>query len=343
MRFIPLFNKTTFAMKKFILFTFVIVHSFFNYPAAFSQTDRHLVFTAYQNFISRLYVLEDDGSVLQYHEYVNYRLQDMTVIDNEVYVTDAFIPCVYHVDIYTGDLELVVHDLWLFYFYGLAWDGTYFYVDEWDLNRYDMEGEKDGMADFDEDVMGSTFANNFYWMLNDENEIKCWDFSGWPELVEMPEQGFSPPTPNCRGLWYDGEHLWTAESIEGSPGKIYVFDFEGEIAEQWTAPAFQGWAACRVEAPVLVTEVQQEKAQLHVHPNPVIDFVDITLYLEKPSEIIIQLYDLTGNLVDEKRQGLHSAGRQKIRWAFDLQPGTGSYILRVIAGSSEFRRKIIIH
>ena len=342
MHFIHSFNQVKFTMKIIYRTICLLLLSLLIYQEAVSQANHHIVFTAYQNFISRLYVLEDDGSVLQYHEYVNYRLQDMTVIDNEVYVSDAFIPCIYRVDIYTGDLELVVHDLWLFYFYGVAWDGNYFYVDEWDLNRYDMDGEKDGTADFDEDVMGSTFADNFYWMLSDEGEIKCWDFSGWPDLVELPEQGFSPPSADCHGLWYDGEFLWTAESIEGSPGKIYRFDFEGEIVEQWTAPAFQGWAACRVEAPVTVPEIHGENDVMQVYPNPVNEFVEIFLNLKKPTSIKLQLYDLHGKLTAEKQTGLHAADEQKIRWAFENHPGPGAYILRVIAGNSEFRQKVII-
>ena len=59
---------------------------------SYSQDEDFIIFTSYQNFLSRLYVLNIDGSVYDYYEYENYRLQDMTVINNEVYVTDAFIP-----------------------------------------------------------------------------------------------------------------------------------------------------------------------------------------------------------------------------------------------------------
>lgn len=329
-------------MKKTILFLLVLFHCIFSNPSAFAQAERHLVFTAYQDFISRLYVLDENGSVLQYHEYVNYRLQDMAVIDNEVYVTDAFIPCIYRVDIYTGELELVVHDMWLFYFYGVAWDGTYFYVDEWDLNRYDMDGNKDGMADFDQDVMGATFANDHYWMLSDEGEIKCWDFSEWPGVEELPDMGFLPPSSECRGLWYDGEYLWTAESIEGSPGKIYRFDFDGEIVEQWTAPAFQGWAACRVEAPVSVNLISKNDFDIQIFPNPVSDFMEISLTLKEPGEVKFQLYDLNGKLLSEKQWLRTSAGKQKTTWEPEKLNCHGPCILRVIAGAREFRKKIIL-
>lgn len=301
-----------------------------------------MVFTAYQGFNSRLYVMDAGGNVQQYHEYVNYRLQDMTVINNEVYVTDAFIPCVYKVDIFTGDIELVVHDLWLYYFYGLAWDGNYFYVAEWDINRYDINGEKDGSADFDEDVMGATFANGFYWMLNDEGQIKCWDFSGWPNLIEIPEQGFTPPTPDCRGLWFDGEYFFTAESLEGTLGFIYKFDFDGQVMNQWIAPAFEGWAACWIDAPVEIRENFKPSFEIEVFPNPAGDFLNIEMSIEDPSQVRFQLYDLSGNMIEEFMHAIKSANKSSIKWNFMSAPPTGNYILRVLNGSEEVRQLIVI-
>ena len=266
-------------------YSFIILFGLLLPSLIYGQNQERIIFTAYQNFDSRLYVMEMDGTVLDYFEYANYRLQDFVVIDNEVYVTDAFIPCVYKVDISNGELDLVMHDTWLFYFYGLAWDGTYFYVDEWDMNRYDIEGNKDGMAFFDEDVMGSEFANGYYWMINDDNLIKCWDFSAWPDLAEMPDLHFAPPSFQCRGLWFDGEYFWSAESIEGNTGQIYRFGFDGQVVEQWTAPAFQGWGACKVEVAVGIHNPEKTNFALSCSPNPArseitIAFTRLILFLE---------------------------------------------------------------
>ena len=86
----------------------------------------------------------------------------------------------------------------LYYFYDVACDGTYFYLDEWDLNRYDMNGDRVGMASFDEYVLGSAFASGFYWTLNDLNQIRCWDLSGWPSIVEVPGNALVQYSVWCR-------------------------------------------------------------------------------------------------------------------------------------------------
>ena len=205
-----------------------------------------IVYTAHQNWLSRIYLLDMNGAVITYWEYEFYFFADLEVVNNEVYVAEAFAPRVYKLDLETGSLEVVIDDWSLYYFYDLAFDGTYFYVTEWDLNRYDITGDKDGMAPFDQDTHGGAWDGSYYWTLNDQSQITCWDVSGWPAVTEVPANAFSPPTVHCRGLWFDGQCFWTAESIDGMLGRIYQFDYNGKIVEQWPEPAFQGWSACLV-------------------------------------------------------------------------------------------------
>jgi hypothetical protein len=148
------------------------------------------------------------------------------------------------VDLTTGALEVIVDDWNLISMYDVAYDGSYFYIDEWDLNRYTLQGNYDSTASFDESVRGSAWDGSYYWTLTTENLIKCWDTSSWPVMSPVPENDFAPPTIHCRGLWFDGQYFWTAESIDGVLGDIYQFDHNGGIADQWLAPAFQGYAAC---------------------------------------------------------------------------------------------------
>lgn len=272
-------------MKHTMLLLWLIIFSL----QAYTRSDEHLiVFTANQGLLSRIYVMHMDGSVMHYHEYENYRWQDMTVINNEVYVAEALMPGIYKVDIFTGEIELVMHDFWLYYFYGLAWDGTYFYVDEWDLNRYDMEGNKHGTAAFSQTVYGATFANGYYWMLGNENIIRCWDFSDWPQLSQQAFNNFAPPSENCRGLWFDGEYFWTTESIENQAGKIYQFNFQGEVIVEWQAPAFRGWAAVRVENPYVgKTEMTDNEFVMKPFPNPFSGQLYLDLDIDKDTDLKI--------------------------------------------------------
>jgi len=227
-------------------------HSVSSPPTSASPNSRFsedvIVYTAHQDWLSRIYVLRMNGTIIDYFEYSFYFFADLEVVSNEVYAAEAFAPRAYKVDLLTGALDLVIDDWSLYYFYDLAFDGTYFYLNEWDLNRYDINGDKDGMASFDESVHGGAWDGDYYWTLTDGNLIKCWDVSAWLSVTEVPENAFAPPTPECRGLWFDGEYFWTAESIDGFLGQIYRFNHRGTVINQWLEPAFRGWSACVIRA-----------------------------------------------------------------------------------------------
>jgi hypothetical protein len=209
-----------------------------------------IVYTANQGWLSRIYVLGMDGAVINFFEYDFYIFSDVEVVDNEVYVTEWIAPRVYKVDIETGNLEVVIDDWSLTYLYDLAWDGDYFYAKEWSLNRYELDGTWAGSASLPETVRGSAWDGTCYWTLNSDGEIRCWDLSAWPAVTEIPENAFAPASSACRGLWFDGEYFWTAESIEDNLGQIYQFDKAGAIIDQWREPAFRGYAACVIAARV---------------------------------------------------------------------------------------------
>lgn len=211
------------------------------------QADSMIVFTANQSWFSRIYLLDMTGAVITWHEYEYYVFSDLAVVNNEVYVTDWVAPRLYRVDPFTGSLDVVVDDWNLLSMYDVAWDGNFFYIDEWDLNRYDLTGNYDSTADFDASVFGSAYDGAYYWTVVENGLIKCWDISGWPTVTEVPGNSFSAPSVHCRGLWFDGQYFWTAESIDDVPGNIYQFDADGTVISQVPAPAFKGFAACLIE------------------------------------------------------------------------------------------------
>ena len=92
-----------------------------------------IVFIANQGWFSRIYILNMAGQVVNYFEYEYYIFCDVEVIDNELYVTDWVAPRLFKVDLNTGNLDIIVDDWSLLYMYDVAYDGTFFYIDEWDL------------------------------------------------------------------------------------------------------------------------------------------------------------------------------------------------------------------
>ncbi|NIP44205.1 MAG: hypothetical protein GWN61_22425 [candidate division Zixibacteria bacterium] len=258
-------------IKIIILFSIAIIILF----VPFLSGEELMVYTANQGFFSRIYFLNMDGSVHHYFEYENYHFCGLEVVSNEIYAAEAFAPRVLKVDPHTGDLDVIVDDWSLYYFYAVAFDGTYFYVDEWDMNRYFFNGDKDGVASFDEDVFGLAWDGAHLWMQNDANIIKCYDVSTWPTLTELPDSAFTPPSPNCRGLWYDGTYFWTAESTDGVLGRIYKFDKEGHVIDQWMEPAYSGWGVCVFnfnELPDPPSNPYPEHGALNIDPDVILNW-----------------------------------------------------------------------
>lgn len=300
-----------------------------------TQASDRIIFTANQEFLSRIYVLTMDGAVDHYFEYEFYRWCDMEVVDGELYVAEAFAPRVYRVDVDTGDLELVIDDWSLYYFYGLAFDGQYFYLEEWDLNRYTIDGDKDGTASFSGDVFGSAWDGEYLWTLDDSGVAKCWDIAGWPLLAHVPGNDITVPSAACRGLFFDGERFWSAESLEGVLGKIYRFDHDGTVVRQWTAPAYQGWGACLLSDPTGVDAIAPVgDAVLSLSPphrNPTTGPVRLALELTAPGGVTVTVHDVTGKLVATLVDGERLSGARDLVWPAE-SVASGVYFVRARSG-----------
>jgi hypothetical protein len=313
-----------------------------------SQASSYIIYTANQSWLSRIYVLDTEGSVERYFEYDFYRFCGMEVVDGELYVAEAFAPRLYKVDIETGDLEVVVDDWSLYYFYGVAFDGTYFYLDEWDLNRYEIDGTKDGTASFDEDVYGCAWDGQYLWTLDGSNVIKCWDISAWPSVVEVVANAFAPPSPSCRGLWFDGRNFWTAESLDGVLGQIYVFDHDGVVVGQFAEPAFSGWGACLITVSTGADEHEAPSFTLYRPvPNPFSGSTTIRYSLPSEStDVRIEVYDVAGRLVRTLVDGHVCSGEAAVRWDGTATDGSraasGIYFCRMAAAGVQTTARLVL-
>jgi hypothetical protein len=307
-----------------------------------SPAREHIIFTANQEFLSRIYVLTMDGSVERYFEYDFYRWCDMEVVDGELYVAEAFAPRVYRVDIETGDLEVVVDDWSLYYFYGLAFDGEFLYVDEWDLNRYTLDGVKDGTAGFEGDVFGCAWDGDYLWTLDDTGVAQCWDIAGWPSVAHVSGNDMTVPSAACRGLFFDGEYFWSAESLEGTPGRIYRFDHDGTVVEQWTAPAYRGWGACLLSDPTGVAGDSSEAGEIKLAcRNPSHGQVDLTLDLASPGNVTVTVHDVGGRLVATLLDGDCGSGIHVLVWSTDTA-ASGVYFVRASNGERQALTKVVV-
>lgn len=304
----------------------------------------HIIFTANQEFLSRIYVLTMDGSVERYFEYEFYRWCDMEVVDGELYVAEAFAPRVYRVDVETGDLEVVVDDWSLYYFYGLAFDGQYFYVDEWDLNRYTIDGFKDGTASFDGDVFGCAWDGDYLWTLDDTGIAQCWDIAGWPSVVHVAGNDISVPSTDCRGLFFDGEYFWSAESLEGTPGRIYRFDHDGSVAAEWPAPAYRGWGACLLRDATGVADEATGTGTLAIAlwgANPAEGSVQVRLEVAAPRSVTVTVHDVSGRLVATLLDAECDSGLHELLWSAE-DVASGVYLVRASDGQSVAVAKALV-
>jgi hypothetical protein len=301
-----------------------------------------MIFTANQEFLSRIYVMDTTGTVIDYHHYDFYRWVGMEVVDGELYVAEAFAPRVYRVDPETGGLDVFIDDWSLYYFYDVAFDGMYFYVDEWDLNRYDIDGNYAGTAAFDEYVLGCAWDGHYFWTLDDNNLIKCWDLSGWPTVTPVPGNNFTPPSPQCRGLYFDGEYFWSAESGE-TPGLIYRFNHDGKVVQTWSEPAFSGWGAALIEDPATGVSAQRLSAfNLNGnHPNPFNPSTTIRFTLTEACFAELSVYDVTGRKVRTLLSATLEAGVHEVPWQADGL-ASGIYWARLKAGDRTSTRKMVL-
>jgi hypothetical protein len=300
-----------------------------------------IVYTANQDWFSRIYVLDLGGSVERYFEYEFYRFCGMEIVDGEVYLAEAFAPRVLRVDLDTGDLEVIVDDWTLYYFYDVAYDGTFFYVDEWDLNRYFFSGIKDGVAGFDENVLGMAWDGEHLLTLDDSNLVKCWDVSAWPSVVEVPELAFAPPSAACRGLFYDGEAFWTAESIEGELGKIYRFTHDGSVLRMWDEPTYQGWGAGVVRSAGVEPPGAAEVSLEPIRPNPVASRATVRFSLPEPARVSLRIFNAAGELIDTVASGDFEAGSHELAWDAS-QCASGIYFARLEAGGKVHLRRALV-
>ena len=87
---------------------------------------------------------------------------------------------------------------------------------------------------------------------------------------------------------------------------------------------------------------QFEKTGMKVYPNPVTEEAKVTFYLINPENVILYLYNSTGQVVRTINKGSFPAGNQECTLdASNLLPGI--YMLKMQAGGQVHICKIIVN
>ena len=85
----------------------------------------------------------------------------------------------------------------------------------------------------------------------------------------------------------------------------------------------------------------EQKLNINLYPNPVSDQATVEFELDKPSEVILRVYDINGKLMNVKEENL-SSGQQMLK--FDVSNmEKGNYILQMIyEGNKTTSKKFIV-
>ena len=83
-------------------------------------------------------------------------------------------------------------------------------------------------------------------------------------------------------------------------------------------------------------------SSLNVYPNPVVDYLNVSITVSKESDVMIKIYDVLGNeLVSLGAQRL-VPGDQTISFNVANKLQSGVYFLKVFVGSDSIVKRLIV-
>ena len=85
-----------------------------------------------------------------------------------------------------------------------------------------------------------------------------------------------------------------------------------------------------------------ENVQLNIYPNPIRGNGNINITLTEGAQVSYQIYDLSGRMVAGSELGYHGQGDHTLQFSTD-NLASGSYIIRVQAGSKSETAKILVY
>nr|MDQ3072994.1 T9SS type A sorting domain-containing protein [Bacteroidota bacterium] len=151
------------------------------------------------------------------------------------------------------------------------------------------------------------------------------------------------------GVWasQNGGGTWTEENngMERVPSFMIIQWYQKD--QPWEGPVFyvatHGRGIFMTET--FVTGVNEKYApantQLNVYPNPARDITNIDLSLTQTSDVIIQVFDIQGRMVEQKNYSKQASGENSYQLNVSgYTPGT--YFIRIRAGVEKKSSKLLV-
>jgi len=172
------------------------------------------------------------------------------------------------------------------------------------------------------------------------------DFSGFSATLPgfgYPAEGFLPQAPAEGILRLNiGPTCGLTKDFDGGGKLVYIsFNLETIASEterdDFWERVITYWGGLGIDENELPRNIEIIKT----YPNPFNSVMTVELDLRKTSEVIIEIYDISGKLVTTIYDGTLPAGRTVVRWDSDNAP-SGVYLIRLSGDVSAERKTVLI-
>ena len=128
--------------------------------------------------------------------------------------------------------------------------------------------------------------------------------------------------------------------ITGATGKVFFPSVNGTYSDVVTLNGCSSGLSSTVN--FVMTGVNPlSRTPLRIYPNPAVNSIHLETFLDRPSDIIINLMSLTGTVVKTVNLGTHSKGL--VRSVIDCEDiREGIYFLKVTTETDAFVQKVIL-
>ncbi len=136
-----------------------------------------------------------------------------------------------------------------------------------------------------------------------------------------------------------GTFIWTAPIDTTSEARLYIAGLQGSYSGQNTSLVL---VSTRQQVGIKdQAEIPESYVILSNYPNPFNAWTNIVFNLPASNDVRLDIYNLSGQLVESFREGYLEAGQHSIVWAAADYP-SGIYLYKLSFGEREIANKMIL-